>query len=498
MKAFFHRAEGLPVDMDFNTLYGEHLRRIGSRRRRREFFLSILDSARRIQGGHSREGLFLGSHKHNLPYLEVLEFTGSDAKVLTTPYLLEAVLDGHITLLAPRLLKASLTGPFPPQSLLLRSLGLRWTVSRCAELPTLLATLSCLKEFSLHLEDTRLPGSVDTQREGQTRAALLPALSELRVIGYGAAHHSICELLDQLAASSAHSLRRFEVGCTHAALAQSNHALNALRTAAHAIQADSAYIHFRDVPSGVIAVISLSSQKFRHDQQRCPFVTFKATIAEGFDLSVDELVRTRLVTLLPLDHVTHLYLDCVPMPEPSPYAQPAFISAMKQLTSVRILHANDNDRYPGLLHSMPESHPLVGALEAPRCLPALEVLDVSYSTGMFRDWWTRLAIALAIRSRTGMPLTSLRITHTWGPNVRRPESAARSPLETFHKNPNVNPHDPDAFILNSPPDAFSVDGGSVWAKEKVESVARSLFGQVVQKIEVEEASRIQSFWPPVL
>lgn len=486
------------MDVDFNTLYGEHLRRIGSRRRRREFLLSVLGSARRIQGGHSREGLFSGANEHNLPYLEVLESTGPDAKVLNTPYLLEAVLDGPFTLLAPRLREAKLTGPFPLQSPLLRSLELRWTVSRCAELPALLATLTYLKKFSLHLEDIRLPGSVDTQQEGQTREALLPALSELRVIGYGAAHHSICELLDQLATSSAHSLRRFEVGCTHAALAQSSYALNALRTAAHAIEADSIYIHFRDVLSGIIAVISLSSQKFRYDQERCPFVTFKVTIAEGFDLPVDELVRTRLVPLLPLDHITHLYLDCVPRPEPSPYAQPAFISAMKQLTSVRILHANDNDRYPGLLHPIPESHPLVGALEAPRCLPALEALDVSYSTGMFRDWWTRLATALAMRSRTGMPITSLRITHTWGTNVRRPESAARSPLEMFHEDPNVNPHDPDIFILNSSSDAFSVDGGSVWAKEKVEAVAKSLFGQVVQMIEMEEAPKIHSFWPPVL
>lgn len=507
LDTFLRRAEWRSLTIDFNSIHSDHMRSKGSRGRRFELLLENMSRARVLRVDCEREELFIFKKNAGqpLPFLEVLELSSVDKfkKLPEAPNLREVNLVGPVTLDAPSLLKAidKVAGPLP-HSRSLRSLELKWSIPLCAEITTLLVEISSLKEFALELEDNRLPDAIDAYPLAHKNGACLPALSGLRVTGYGTAHRSICDLLAQLTAASARTLRRFEVSCTHPALPQSSLALDSLKIAVKAIEADSVYLHFRDVPSGIVAVISLSNFRIRHDPELCPFVTFRINIAEGFDLSVDDLLRTKLMPLLPLDRITHLFLDCIPMPEASIYTPPAFILAFKQLTSVHTLYACDNDRRPAKHFSLPESHPLVGALTGPRCLPVLKALHASYTTCMFRDWWIRLAITLAIRHRTGMPLSSLFITHKWRSNARRPEGAARSHLETFHRLPDENPADSGIlllnFILKTPDDAYNVDGGSEWAKEKVESVARSLFAQVVDTVEVEEASGPKPFWPPNL
>ncbi|KZV69711.1 hypothetical protein PENSPDRAFT_469051 [Peniophora sp. CONT] len=505
LESFLSRAGRKSLTIDFDSVYSEHMRYRESRLRRGEILLQNVHNARIVRGNCSRDGLSILSIATQ-PSLEMLELGSTDAIALRTSNLREAVMNGPITLYAPILLRAKCIGPSSvlPHSSSLRRLDLSCSISRCAEILAFLQATHSLKELAIEFVDSALPhdGNMQniTHSDGLQMLGCspsLPALSELRMIGYGVAHQTICKLLSQLTTASARSLKTFEVTCTHPAVIQSSLALGALRAAAHAIEADSIYLHVRDVLGGIVAVVSLSRQELRHNPELCPSVTFRLIIAELSDLAIDDVVRTKIMSLLPLNRITHLFLDCLPMHGPSAYAQSAFCTALTQLTSVHTLNARDNDRYPNNHEYTPSQHPLVGSILNTR-LSSLTALHVSYSEGMFVDWWNRLATALAIRTRVGLSFTSLCISYNWGSNVRRPEGAAISPLETFHEQTGVYHYEPDIFIANAPVHAFNLDGTNVWAKEKVESVARSLFAQVVETIEVEEASPLRPVWPPIL
>ncbi|VDB94504.1 unnamed protein product [Peniophora sp. CBMAI 1063] len=430
--------------------------------------------------------------------VEVLDFSTPHAKRLHTPNLLQANLVGPITLHAPKLLRTSVTGPLP-QSSLLRSLELRWPLSRCVEIPVALSRLPCLEEFALDLVQSFTTNQVNIVDSVLDQGTLsFPALTTLRVSGYDVIHPLVCQILTRLIATSDGTLKQIEIACTDADLTGSDLALKVVKSAAHAIEVDSVFIHFKEVYGRISATMSLSRQELRNEPGLNPCVTLRFTLTGRYrGPTVEEQVNTNVMPLLPLDRITHLFLGCIPMSGSCASTESAFIAAFKHLTFVHTLHASDNDRDPSKHSFLPITHPLVGEVMGRRCLPALKTMNVYYTTYMFRDWWTRLATAVAMRRRTGMPLSSLRISYKWGSNVQRPKGAARSLLETFHELPDENwHHDPDSFVLKCPADAFNVDGVRVWAKEKVESVAKSLFAEVIEGIEVEEASGFRAFWPP--
>ncbi|KZV69706.1 hypothetical protein PENSPDRAFT_686100 [Peniophora sp. CONT] len=485
------------------------------------FTLDILLRARIIRGLSRTEELEM-LNRHPFPALEIVELS-SDTPIEVTvnaPNLREATLSGgRIKLLAPNILRARClrSGTFA-ECPSLRVLEFTWPSHHCAEIPSMLTTLTTLRDLTINVNDddddaerySRAPrDDIDTALTEYDRAEdvlnlpsrgvslSLPDLCELRVSGRGVVRRTMCGLLAHLTATCAGTLRRIEVLCNHPRFTTSSLMLDAIRNFTHSMQADSLYVHFRDVLDGVSVVLSASRLEHRHDLD-CPFGTFRFYISNHLD--THSLIRQRLMPLLPLRRITHLFIECLPLRPPSPSAQVAWAAALSTLTYVHTLHVGDNDQYTSSSESpagLCGLYPLLGSLDIPN-LPSLEKLIIFYSRGMFRDWWKRLSLALALRKRSGVPFTSVCIIYEWGANVQRREGAAISWLERFHEQSGADLQWPDVFVANVAVHAFNLDGASVWAKEKVESVARSLFAQVVETIEVEEASRLEPVWPPNL
>ncbi|KZV69705.1 hypothetical protein PENSPDRAFT_652098 [Peniophora sp. CONT] len=502
MAEFVRRAGGHPLVIDLNSSGSFTIT------------LDIMLRARIIRGLSRSEQLEM-LNEQPLPALEILELSSNTFTTVNAPNLREVTVNGNgrITLLAPNILRAKCISPATfSRSPSLRFLEFRRPSDHCADIPFMLTALTGLRELIIEIYDPDAERSIrtpwqdiDTALNVYSRNAdnlnlrfrgvslSLPDLRELRVSGRGVVRRTMCGLLAHLTATCAGTLRRTEVRCDSPHFTSSILALDAIRTSTHAAQVDALYVHFRDVMDGVSVVLSASRLERRHDPD-CPFGTFRFFIPNHMDLH--SLIRERIMPLLPLRRITHLFIECLPLRTPLLPAQVALTAALSKLTYVHTLHVGDNDRYPRSNESPEGLYALQGPPENPN-LPSLERLYVSYSRGMFRDWWKRLALALAVRKRAGVPFASVCIAHQWGSNAQRREGATVSPLETFHEQA-VDLQAPDIFVANAPVHAFNLDGASVWAKEKVAAVAKSLFTEVVETIEVEEVSWLEPVWPPNL
>jgi hypothetical protein len=505
MYAFIQRAQRKSLTLDYDTAISQHMRRKGSRDARLKLLRANASRARIIRV-QAFEGDLAHLETTALPFLEVLELSTKRSIVINAPNLRETISDGAIVLHAPNIIRASL---FTTTSVLhapsIRVLELAWQTSQCLEIPLLLITLPCLEELAIHLqgwpsdEDVdqdflSTNGNQDGLRSRLTRNSSLsiPTLTRLRVSGHGAVHRYMCGLLNHLVTSPKSNVRRLDVQCGHPKFTESGLAIDAFRSSIHALKADSVYLHII-YGNAITLSISASRQEDKHDAGLCRWTTYKVDLSSRDDLEMK--VKTLLRRLLPLDLITHLHIECIPLRGLSTPVLIALGAAFSELTSVHTLWVNDNARGPPPPEAIAGLYVLVGPQLA-RSLPSLETLNISYTQAIFRDWWKRLAAALTARDRVGLPLTTVRIIHNWGKNVRRPAGAVRTPLETFHEQPDVDLEEPDIFVDKAPPEAFFVDKSMVWAKEKVADVARSLFAQIVETIEVEEAPAGKLVWPP--
>ncbi|VDB94492.1 unnamed protein product [Peniophora sp. CBMAI 1063] len=204
---------------------------------------------------------------------------------------------------------------------------------------------------------------------------------------------------------------------------------------------------------------------------------------------LEHVIKTRLRALFPFaGRITHLFIERLPSYGAATPSQTANKAVFSLFTAVHTLHVSGYDGVSTSAEAPGGSlYPLLGSLQDPG-LPSLENLHIDYPRVMFHDWWLRLAVALASRERAGIPLSIVRIYHKWSPNGSRPEGATLSLLETLHEQQGVGLLAPDTFIANALPRAFGADGTSFWTKERVKSVAKSLFNRAVQTIEVEDSA----------
>ncbi|KZV69710.1 hypothetical protein PENSPDRAFT_686104 [Peniophora sp. CONT] len=493
MAVFLHRAQRRPLNLDFDSATGEHMRRMGSRAERAALLQANVPKARTIRLTRFRGDItYLDGQA--LPLLEVLDLSLTSPRprelAINAPNLRRVKLSGPIVLHAtPKLLRATINNLTSlTEAPSLQDLELKGLAPRVQELPRLLAKLPCLEDLSIIMTGPPHRGTVDTQYieydhghdvlglRSRNITLSLPALTQLRVFGYGATHRSVCGLLAHLTTSSECNLQRLDVHCTHSEFAKSSLAIIAFRTAAYNISANSVYLHFRNSGGGAVAVVSASRIEDRYDSKHRSSTTFEMYIPAAV-IDNEWSIRATFRRLLPSELFTHLFLECLPILGPDNPAQSVLRAALSQLRCVHTLWVSDNERYPPPTEADDGSYPLAGALPS-LSIPSLKTLHISYTRGIFRDWWKRLAIAVAARQR----------------------GATRTALEMFHEQPGVDLHAPDVFVLNAPIEAFNVDRSSVWAKEKVSDVARSLFAQIVEEIEVEEleATDLKPVWPPSL
>ncbi|KZV69707.1 hypothetical protein PENSPDRAFT_753117 [Peniophora sp. CONT] len=529
MVEFLRRAGNQPVNIHLHSPAIAHVSAPGARERRIALVKENLFRARILHSGMHGELKMLDGQ--SCPALEVLQLFSHTDMTVDAPNLREVTLngDGRLTLLAPNLSRARCLSPatFPDhQAHSLRVLELKWPAAICAQLPFKLTKLASLETLVIEVTGRHVSlENIDTEHTVydhdhdilnlQSRGVCLslPNLSELRISGKGAVHRIMCALLAHLVAtsSSTGSLRRVEVDCDNDPnLINSSFALDALKAFAHVIQADALYLHFEDSQGGggVSVVISTSRLEHRHDSHSCLYFTLKCFIPCNWQQGphIDALVKVRLMSLLPLGHITNLFIERLPELEVTLVAQIAMNAALSQLTSVHTLHVSENGGFLTLgtfSIASDRSYALVGPPQEQH-LPLLATLFVShihYVSGW--HWWKRLALALTARLRAGVPFTTLHISCRGGVDLLPSQIATLSVLETFHEQPGVDLQEPDIFITNiirqaSKTQESKTDVGSTSAKAKdrIESAAKSLFSGVVEKIEVEEASPwLKPVWP---
>ncbi|KZV65586.1 hypothetical protein PENSPDRAFT_756381 [Peniophora sp. CONT] len=488
IQGFLSHVGNAPLNIDLTPEHVQNLLHPASRRERTELLRPLLPRARIFRSGWY-DWIPTLSEQH-MPFLQELELSTEDPSTVAARNLLHAVL--HQSL---RLNPTHVAFSGPPLRMTtpsLRRLTLRnWSSLRCDEIPQMLTAVTSIEELVLdicpdHIATMISDADARGVRDMQGSPLSLPSLKRLHINGRGTEHPALTRLLEDLTARSQGALMQLWVEQDAVTFTQSRELLEALKTHIHNTRPDSVSLQFRG-KAFVISTARTAASRF--DDNDFSSTTMRLNELRSSSLAPGPIAKTTVFPLLPVENITHLFLDS--LPEHS--ARFTLSSVLRQLNAVHTIHLSAGSTDPASSLLEIGLYPLVGLRPDP-WLPALKHLHISYY-GDYLNWWEEVARALVARKRLGVPFITLRIIGFWGLNILRPQDDAPSPLDGFQEQ-GVDRDAPDAFLASVGPDVFSHNGSPRWPRNKVADISRSLFAQVVETVEVVDEVVDTPVWPP--
>ncbi|KZV65587.1 hypothetical protein PENSPDRAFT_737627 [Peniophora sp. CONT] len=494
---FLPHTGSAPLNIDLSPEKVQNMLHPATRRERAEILRPHVHKAGVLRSGwYNWIPATLG--EQSLPLLEMLVLSTEVPSTVIAPNLRHTVSNVGPLYHSPT--HATSDGALILQAPLIHTMHLRnWSLLRCGEIPRMLTAVPSITKLVLNAEDhLYYPPSnmVDEDDAEDVQVILnlhdtilhLPSLLAIQVTGRVAEHPIIRRLLAHLVADSQNALQQLFLRDVEPSFLGSRVALDALKTHIRAIHPDRISLHFREVSR--VFIVSVARQKLGCSEKDYPAMTIRLNLRNAPQSCVS-ILKATLFPLIPLEQVLHLYIDGLP---DNTGTQFLLSSALRRLGSVHTLHLRSGQTESSSLLSI-GTYPMVGLRgSSDPWLPSLTRLHINYpSHGSSPTWWKELAAALIERKGLDAPFRTLCIIVNREP-VRFDDSAVEM-IQRALAEVNFDDRISPATSLESL-NAMSAMAAehNRWTRDKIEDVARKMYGQVVETIEVVEGT--QDGWPP--